>query len=143
VQFRRRVLENCGIDTSSLATVDAVDAALAALTGILALEGNVSTVGDPDEGVILLPVSTLPPTKLLRLPVRSTTRAGSAPAADPLPNVSSTRLCECGCGATVRRRFLPGHDAKLKSRLRRLQRAGVAEATDRLRALGWADDVRS
>jgi hypothetical protein len=27
------------------------------------------------------------------------------------------RTCECGCGVTVSRRFLPGHDAKLKSRL--------------------------
>lgn len=27
------------------------------------------------------------------------------------------RRCECGCGAPVRRRFLPGHDAKLKGRL--------------------------
>lgn len=25
--------------------------------------------------------------------------------------------CQCGCGAQVKRSFLPGHDAKLKSRL--------------------------
>ena len=25
--------------------------------------------------------------------------------------------CECGCGAEVRHRFVPGHDAQLKSRL--------------------------
>ena len=76
-QFRRRVLEDCGIDTSNLATIDALDAALAALTGILALEGEYSTIGDPDGGVILLPVSNLPPAKLLRRPP-------SAMAATPL-----------------------------------------------------------
>jgi len=37
-------------------------------------------------------------------------------------NVNMTKThqpqqCECGCGAQVARRFLPGHDAKLKSRL--------------------------
>jgi len=84
-QFRRRVLENGGIDTSTLTTVDALDAALAALTGTLALEGNFSTVGEPDEGVIVLPVSTLPQTKLLRPPPSATTHlraelAGHHPA---------------------------------------------------------------
>ena len=29
----------------------------------------------------------------------------------------TTKTCECGCGATVARRFKPGHDAKLKGRL--------------------------
>lgn len=50
--------------------------------------------------------------------------------------------CECGCGATVRRRFLPGHDAKLKGALK----AGLRSAdwrtrqasADRLADLGWA-----
>ena len=39
VRFRRRVLADRGIDTAGLRTGDAVDAALAALTGLLALEG--------------------------------------------------------------------------------------------------------
>lgn len=30
---------------------------------------------------------------------------------------TTTKTCECGCEAPVRRRFLPGHDAKLKGRL--------------------------
>lgn len=64
--FRRGVLERHGVDTSGLRSIDAVDAALAALTGVLALEGECSAVGDPAEGVILLPVSSLPPTKLVR-----------------------------------------------------------------------------
>lgn len=68
IRFRRGVLERHGVDTSVLRSIDAVDAALAALTGILALEGEHSMVGDPTEGVILLPVPNLPATRLTRLP---------------------------------------------------------------------------
>lgn len=38
-------------------------------------------------------------------------REAQAEAAKP-------RTCGCGCGGIVRRTFLPGHDMKLKSRLR-------------------------
>ena len=64
--------------------MDALDAALAALTGILALEGSFSTVGDPDEGVILLPVSTLPQAKLLRPPPIATTHPVAERAGRPI-----------------------------------------------------------
>ncbi len=37
--------------------------------------------------------------------------------AQPTPEVSTTKTCQCGCGAPVARSFLPGHDAKLKSAL--------------------------
>jgi hypothetical protein len=47
------------------------------------------------------------------------------------------RECECGCGAAVRARFLPGHDARLKSQLVREARAGDIEAKLRLERLGW------
>ena len=60
-EFRRRVLRAAGIRTQGdLPTRDRVDAALAALTGLIALTGEHCAVGDPDEGVILLPVSRLP-----------------------------------------------------------------------------------
>jgi predicted nuclease with RNAse H fold len=65
-RFRRRVLAGCGVDTAGLRTGDAVDAALAALTGVLALEGGFSTLGDPDEGVIVVPVRPLPSVRLVR-----------------------------------------------------------------------------
>lgn len=65
-RFRRRVLDGQGIDTSVLPSLDAVDATLAALTGLLALEGELSAVGDPDEGVVVLPVSPLPTVPLRR-----------------------------------------------------------------------------
>jgi predicted nuclease with RNAse H fold len=58
--FRHRVLEENGVRTSSLRTLDQVDAALGALTGRIALDGGHCWVGDADEGPLLLPVSTLP-----------------------------------------------------------------------------------
>jgi predicted nuclease with RNAse H fold len=58
--FRRAVLRAEGIDESALVNADRVDAALAALTGLRALKGEWSAVGDAEEGAILLPVSRLP-----------------------------------------------------------------------------------
>lgn len=58
--MRRRVLRSAGIEEAALSTPDQVDAALAALTGLIALDSAHCTVGDPDEGVILLPVRRLP-----------------------------------------------------------------------------------
>ncbi len=55
VQFRRQVLRALGVDDGPLPGIDRVDAALAALTGLLALEGQWTCLGDPEEGVILLP----------------------------------------------------------------------------------------
>jgi predicted nuclease with RNAse H fold len=55
--FRRQVLRSSGVDEAALPTLDRVDAALAALTGMLALDGRFTTVGDPGEGVILLPAA--------------------------------------------------------------------------------------
>jgi hypothetical protein len=49
----------------------------------------------------------------------------------------TTGFCECGCGQPVRNRFMPGHDARLKSRLVREARAGDIEAKLRLERLGW------
>ena len=45
------------------------------------------------------------------------------------------RLCECGWAA-VRRRFLQGHDGRLRGRLVREARAGDA-ARGELARLGW------
>jgi predicted nuclease with RNAse H fold len=56
-RFRRQVLEGAGVAQDQLGTPDRVDAALGALTGLLALEGRYATAGDPSEGVILLPVT--------------------------------------------------------------------------------------
>ncbi len=58
--WRRDVLRREGLDVDRLPTLDAIDAALAALTGLLALQGRFTAVGDPREGVIVLPIETLP-----------------------------------------------------------------------------------
>ena len=54
VRFRAAVLEAHGVETSRLRSADEIDAALAALTGVLALEGNFWTVGASTEGVIVV-----------------------------------------------------------------------------------------
>ena len=54
-RFRRAVLRDAGVREDRLESPDRVDAALGALTGLLALEGKHSVAGDPDEGIILVP----------------------------------------------------------------------------------------
>ena len=56
VRWRREILERAGVKIEMLKNADLVDAALAALTGIHALRGNYFGFGDPDEGVIVVPV---------------------------------------------------------------------------------------
>ena len=127
LRWRRRVLEEAGVeDLPGEAPVDLLDAMCAALTGVRFLEGDGSVVGDPREGTIVLPVSRLE--DRYRRCAGPEGPAGTAPAA--------VRLCECGCGDPVRRRFLPGHDARLKSRLLAAVREGEA-ARRELSRLGW------
>jgi predicted RNase H-like nuclease len=58
-RWRLRPLHTLGIDVGKLQTMDQVDAALAALTGIYSLNNRFVTVGHPSEGVIVLPVEKL------------------------------------------------------------------------------------
>lgn len=71
IPFRRDALRAHDVDETLLPTIDAVDAALAALTGLRALDGQFTAVGDPAEGVIVLPVTPLPARRMQR------TRGGS------------------------------------------------------------------
>jgi predicted nuclease with RNAse H fold len=57
--WRSQVLADNGLSVDAAWTVHQVDAALAALTGIRALDGDASGVGRPDEGVIVVPVVSL------------------------------------------------------------------------------------
>jgi predicted nuclease with RNAse H fold len=66
--FRREVLRAAGVPEHELATADRVDAALGALTGLIALDGAHCAAGDPGEGVILLPVASIPIAPLPRYP---------------------------------------------------------------------------
>jgi len=58
--WRASVLRAGGVKVDNLRSLDQIDAALAALTGLHALAGRSSALGDPREGVIVLPARTLP-----------------------------------------------------------------------------------
>jgi predicted nuclease with RNAse H fold len=128
--WRRSVLEEAGVrGLPEDAAIDLVDAACAAFTAERFLSGDGTAVGDPREGAIVLPVRDL------------LDRYRRCPALEPSARrPEASRLCECGCGRPVRRRFLPGHDSKLKSRLLREARAGDAARAE-LARLGWSKFV--
>jgi hypothetical protein len=76
---------------------------------------------------------------VIAAPLADSYRRCAPPDGTPLhPTEPPKRLCECGCGAAVSRRFLPGHDTKLRSRLLRELRAGE-RARRELDRLGWRD----
>jgi predicted nuclease with RNAse H fold len=125
--WREGVLRAQGVRTDELTSIDRIDAALAALTGVLTLEGKRFAPGDPQEGVIVLPVNTLP-----AKPFRQGSRAPTA--VSPLFN-----YCACGdpgCDELVRGQFAPGHDAKRKALLWRNARDG-RDAVEELKERGW------
>jgi hypothetical protein len=126
--WRRQVLLEAGVEgLPEGATIDVLDAICAGLTAARFVDGGGSWIGDPREGAIVIPVARL----------EDRYRRCTAPDGPTHPaDAAAPRLCACGCGAPVRRRFLPGHDAILKSRLLRSMRAG-GEARDELRRLGW------
>jgi predicted nuclease with RNAse H fold len=126
--WRESVLRAHGVWTDDLRTLDQVDAALAALTGVLALQGRHFAPGDPREGVIVLPVITLQARPYRRCP------QGDEEASPPL-----FRYCACGdpaCQELTRGEFAPGHDAKRKSMLWQRAREGQ-DSLDELRRRAW------
>ena len=129
------VLGHLGVDAGALPTGDRVDAALGGADGRLAPEGARDQVGDPEEGVILLPARATRP-----LPYTPTPVPPTRPPATASVGPTRTGRCGCGCGTPVRRRFLPGHDAKLKSCLLAAWRDGDATAAERLQDLGGLPD---
>jgi len=125
--WRIAVLRNQGVRTDELSSPDRVDAALAALTGLLALDGRRFAPGDPTEGVIVVPSASLPATPY---------RAVARPPKDAQPLF---HYCGCGdasCDQLVRGEFAPGHDAKRKAMLWTKAREGV-DALEELAARGW------
>ena len=130
--FREAVLRAQGVAVDGLQSADQVDAALAALTGLLALKGRRTHLGDPREGVIVLPVASLPARPFRRC--REETTNGEVQLHFP-----GLARCACGdpsCTASTSREFAPGHDAKRKSALWALARSGQ-DAVDELRRRGW------
>jgi hypothetical protein len=126
------VLHAQSVDGAALRSADQVDAALAALTGLFALERRFSAPGDPKEGKIVLPAATLPARPYRRAP---------APArAREQPSLPGLAACGCGdpsCMELTGREFAPGHDAKRKSALWARARQGQ-DAVEELRRRRWA-----
>jgi predicted RNase H-like nuclease len=130
--WREGILVAEGVRTDQLVSIDLIDAGLCALTGLIALQGKHFAPGDPKEGVIVLPVHTLPAAPFA--PFRRDTSTAHAAEASAL-----FRYCACdtpGCHELTRAEFAPGHDAKRKSMLWRLARDG-RDAIDELRRRGW------
>jgi predicted nuclease with RNAse H fold len=136
LEWRGRVLREAGIHTGSLRTVDQVDAALAALTGLRCLEGGFCTVGEDHEAVLVLPIPERPGQRYVRDPPAP---LGFKRVPDqPRPSRKRPlRPCDCGCGQLVARRYAPGHDARHRSQLLKRMRAGDADARHLLTEFGW------
>jgi predicted nuclease with RNAse H fold len=135
--WRRSVLETVGVACSEMRTTDHLDAALAALTGLRFLKGDFSVVGTPGDAVLVLPIGRMPIAPYTRDHEAAIGRRSDLDAARP-PRMDETRhACDCGCGSPARRRYLPGHDAKHRSRLLAEMRAGSGPAADELQRLGW------
>jgi predicted nuclease with RNAse H fold len=129
--WRASVLQARGVNVDPLRSLDQIDAALAALTGLRALAGRSCALGDPREGVIVLPARSLPARPFPRCP-----EAAGGKAQPHLPKMSP---CACGdpaCDRRTSREFAPGHDARRKAILWELARAGH-DATAELRRRGW------
>ncbi len=124
-QWRERVLRMQGVQTQELTTIDRLDAALAALTGLLVLDGHETHLGDPSEGVIVIPISAPAPTY----------RPGTLTRDDPAQLFAWCACGERGCDRQVPAgsEFAPGHDAKRKYRLWRQVREGDLAREELLR----------
>jgi predicted nuclease with RNAse H fold len=129
-ELRASVLRAQGVELALLATIDLIDAALAALTGLFALRGEFSALGDPDEGTIVVPARELPGRPYPR---------GGPLGADEQLNLPGLSPCACetpGCREKTSSEFAPGHDAKRKALLWDRARAGD-EAVTELERRGW------
>ncbi len=135
--WRRSVLEAAGVACSEMRTTDHLDAALAALTGLRFLSGDFSVVGTPGDAVLVLPMGRMPITRYARDHAAANGRRSGLYATRQPPVDETPHACGCGCGAPARRRYLPGHDAKHRSRLLAEMRAGSRPAADELQQLGW------
>jgi predicted nuclease with RNAse H fold len=119
---------------------DSADAVAAALTARAYATRTAAAYGDPDEGLIWVPLPL--PDRLGDRPQRSAIPESVRPARINLgaARPSNQQVCRCGCGGTPASRtsrFLPGHDAKLKSLLLVRARRGDPIALASLRELGW------
>jgi predicted RNase H-like nuclease len=129
-EWRAGVLETAGVPAAGLASSDAVDAALAALTGVLALGGQFAALGGEEDGYLVVPPN------VARQPYRPSKPAARDRSQAPLPGLSRCRCEDPRCRAFTSQEFAPGHDAKRKALLWQRARAGE-EAVEELRRRGW------
>ena len=126
--WRAGILRAQHVPTAQLQTLDQVDAALAALTGIIALGlRDPFAPGVPEEGRIVLPARVVPAAGYRRCaPSRGS-------ATEPL-----ITFCACGCGTQTKpgREFRSGHDRKLMAQLERAVADGDRARTE-LERRGW------
>lgn len=127
--WRARVLEKAGVATAGLRTRDAVDAALAALTGLLALRGDFVALGRPEDGLLVVPAG------LAEEPYRRCAPEASDAQA-LLPGLAPCACGDPGCRAVTNREFAPGHDAKRKALLWQRARQG-RDALEELQRRRW------
>ena len=122
--WARRVLQASGHHLVGTGK-DAADAVAAALTARAYAAGLAVPYGDPAEGVIWVP-RALPDQQAGRRSIQQQKVTQTDPALVNQETPGRDRLpCECGCGGVPAgriSRFLPGHDAKLASRLLRESR---------------------
>ena len=115
--WRTAVLRDRGVELAQLATLDLIDAALAALTGLFALRGEFTALGDPEEGTIVVPERTLPE--------RPYPRGGRRSA----PRISST--CPARIPARAARRLPRADGLRVRARARREAQGAAVEARPR------------
>jgi uncharacterized protein DUF429 len=126
--WRAAILRAHHVPIGQLQTLDQVDAALCALTGIVALElRDPFAPGAPTEGRIVLPARVVPATGYRR----------NVPS--PTPVQPLITLCACGCGEQTRpgREFRAGHDRRLLVQLRRAIADGELARAE-LDRRGWS-----
>jgi hypothetical protein len=87
--------------------------------------------------VLVLPIGRMPVTRYARDHEAAIGRRSGLHVVRQPPMDETPHTCGCGCGAPARRRYLPGHDAKHRSRLLAEMRAGSGPAADELQRLGW------
>lgn len=128
-EWRTEVLARAGVATAALRTADAVDAALAALTGVLALRGDFVALGRLEDGFLVVPApfSAEPYRPCPATPDDAQAR---------LPGLSPCACGEPACRALTQQEFAPGHDAKRKTLLWQRARAG-RDAIEELDRRAW------
>jgi predicted RNase H-like nuclease len=128
--WRAAVLERAGVAVAGLASNDSVDAALAALTALLALRGELTALGGPEDGYLVVPAG------FADAPYRPSPPRPRDRTQPPLPGLSRCRCEDPHCRAFTSLEFAPGHDAKRKTLLWQRARSGQ-EATEELQRRGW------